>query len=92
MSRTSAAAKAAAGEGGWVRSNPTRVNEWIEEVVAEKNRQIAGSGSQMRRMLKLMKRFCRSRNGAVSGALNNPEGREIKGTEGIKICNRPSLN
>ena len=66
-----------AGEGGWTRSNPTRVNEWIEEVVAEKNQQVAGSGSQMRRMIKLVKRFCRSRNADANEEWDLPNGMKL---------------
>lgn len=51
-----------AGETGWVVSNPTRVNEWLEDLVAEKNEMRTGAGTQMRRMMKLLKRFCRSRS------------------------------
>ena len=50
-----------AGEAGWGISNPTRVNEWLEDLVAEKNRLQAGAGTQMRQMIKLLKRFSRSR-------------------------------
>ena len=51
-----------AGETGWFKSNPTRVNEWLEDLISEKNGERAGAGTQMRRMMKLIKRFCRSRS------------------------------
>lgn len=66
-----------AGENGWIRSNPTRVNEWIEEVVAEKNKRITGSGSQMRRMVKFTKRFCRSRNADTNADWDLPNGMKL---------------
>ncbi len=66
-----------AGENGWTRSNPTRVNEWIEEVVAEKNKRIAGAGSQMRRMVKFTKRFCRSRNADTNADWDLPNGMKL---------------
>lgn len=50
-----------AGESGWVKSNPTRVNEWLDDLVAEKNKARAAAGTQMRRLIRLLKRFCRSR-------------------------------
>jgi hypothetical protein len=50
-----------AGETGWFKSNPTRVNEWLEDLVAAKNNEKEEAGTQMRRMVKLLKRFCRSR-------------------------------
>ena len=66
-----------AGENGWTRSNPTRVNEWIEEVVADKNKRFAGSGSQMRRMVKFIKRFCRSRNADTNTDWDLPNGMKL---------------
>ena len=66
-----------AGENGWTRSNPTRVNEWIEEVVADKNKRIIGSGSQMRRMVKFIKRFRRSRNADTNGDWDLPNGMKL---------------
>lgn len=66
-----------AGENCWTRSNPTRVNKWIEDVVADKNRQIGGSGSQMRRMVKLIKRFCRSRNADTNEDWDLPNGMKL---------------
>jgi hypothetical protein len=50
-----------AGESGWSKSNPTRVNVWLDELVAEKNKARTGAGTQMRRLIKHLKRFCRSR-------------------------------
>jgi hypothetical protein len=66
-----------AGETGWTCSNPTRVNEWIEEVVADKNRRISDSGSQMRRMVKFTKRFCRSRNADTNSDWDLPNGMKL---------------
>jgi hypothetical protein len=51
-----------AGETGWSKSKPSRVNEWLEDLVAQKNAEKQGAGTQMRRMVKLLKRFCRSRS------------------------------
>lgn len=66
-----------AGENGWARSNPTRVNEWLEDFVAEKNRQVTGSGSQMRRLIKFTKRFCRSRNADTNEDWDLPNGMKL---------------
>lgn len=66
-----------AGENGWSRSNPTRVNEWIEEVVTDKNKRMAGSGSQMRRLVKFTKRFCRSRNADTNDDWDLPNGMKL---------------
>lgn len=66
-----------AGEDGWLRSNPTRVNDWLENHVAERNRSIADSGSQMRRVLKFMKRFCRSRNADTDDDWDLPNGMKL---------------
>jgi len=51
-----------AGETGWSKSKPSRVNEWLEDLVAQKNAEKQGAGTQMRRMVKLLKRFCLSRS------------------------------
>ncbi|TDU69445.1 hypothetical protein EI77_03100 [Prosthecobacter fusiformis] len=66
-----------AGEEDWIRSNPTRVNEWIEDEVIDRNAQISGSGGQMRRMVKLMKRFCRSRNADSNEDWDLPNGMKL---------------
>lgn len=66
-----------AGESAWVESNPTRVNKWIEDLVADMNRKVSGSGSQMRRMIKLIKRFCRSRNGDTNEDWDLPNGMKL---------------
>ncbi|MES2466345.1 MAG: hypothetical protein V4675_03500 [Verrucomicrobiota bacterium] len=46
---------------GWVESDPTQVNKWFNEQVESRNENIAGKGTQMRRLIQLIKRFCRSR-------------------------------
>ncbi|MDF9832358.1 hypothetical protein M2103_000568 [Ereboglobus sp. PH5-5] len=66
-----------AGQGGWCVSNPTRVNEWLETVVKEKNEQSEDSGSQMRRMIKWLKRFCRSRNAETDTKWDLPNGMKL---------------
>lgn len=50
-----------AGENGWTASNPTEINGWFEERVRELNRQREGLGNQLRKMIRLLKRFARSR-------------------------------
>lgn len=50
-----------AGENGWVESDPTQVNSWFQQEVEGRNRQVAGRGTQMRVLIRLLKRFCRSR-------------------------------
>lgn len=51
-----------AGESGWVDSDPTRVNVWFEGQIQALNAKKEGSGTLMRRCIRLMKRFCRSRS------------------------------
>lgn len=53
--------KELAGAAGWVESNPTEINVWFEDKVEALNRLKAGAGGQLRRMVRLMKRFARSR-------------------------------
>ncbi len=50
-----------AGENGWRSSNPTEINVWFEKQVQELNKLQEGAGSQFRRMIRLLKRFARSR-------------------------------
>ncbi|MCP4902049.1 MAG: hypothetical protein GY906_34215 [bacterium] len=50
-----------AGQSEWVDSDPTRVNVWFEEQVRALNSASDGAGTQLRRCLRLLKRFCRSR-------------------------------
>ena len=50
-----------ASESNWVRSNPTRVNEWFNTIVADRNKETDGWGTQFRNLIQLLKRFCRSR-------------------------------
>ncbi len=45
----------------WVASDPTQVNRWFEDEVAERNDETDGKGTQMRQHVQLLKRFCRSR-------------------------------
>lgn len=51
-----------AGENGWIPSNPTQVNTWFDSEVESRNSQTAGWGTQLRHLIQLLKRFCRSRN------------------------------
>ncbi len=46
---------------GWVESDPTQVNNWFNGEVKSRNEDFAGKGTQMRRLIQLIKRFCRSR-------------------------------
>lgn len=50
-----------AGENGWRASDPTEINVWFEKRVQELNQLQEGAGSQFRRMIRLLKRFARSR-------------------------------
>ena len=50
-----------AGESGWVLSDPTEINVWFEERVQALNKLRGGAGGQLRKMIRLMKRFARSR-------------------------------
>jgi hypothetical protein len=50
-----------AGENGWVVSDPTQVNNWMDDQVESRNKQAAGLGTQFRHLIQLLKRFCRSR-------------------------------
>jgi len=45
----------------WILSDPTQVNQWFEDEVAERNKITDGKGTQMRKLIQLLKRFCRSR-------------------------------
>jgi hypothetical protein len=49
-------------ENGWVASDPTEVNTWFDAEVEDRNQQTAGWGTQMRHLIQLLKRFCRSRS------------------------------
>lgn len=46
---------------GWVESDPTQVNNWFNGEVKSLNENFPGKGTQMRRLIQLIKRFCRSR-------------------------------
>lgn len=45
----------------WVRSDPTEINVWFEDVVEALNKSESEAGGQLRRMIRLAKRFARSR-------------------------------
>lgn len=51
----------AAADNKWMRSDPTEINVWFEEIVENLNAAKAESGKQFRRMVRLLKRFARSR-------------------------------
>ena len=53
-----------AGEDGWRDSDPTEINVWFEKRVQELNKIQENAGSQFRRMIRLLKRFARSRGDA----------------------------
>ncbi len=50
-----------ASESTWVQSNPTQVNDWFNTIVADRNSETDGRGTQFRNLVQLLKRFCRSR-------------------------------
>jgi hypothetical protein len=50
-----------AGKHGWKVSDPTEINRWFEERVQKLNRIQDDAGGQFRRMIRLLKRFARSR-------------------------------
>jgi hypothetical protein len=50
-----------AGESGWTPSDPTQVNVWFEDLIKSRNAATGGWGSQLRQLIQLIKRFCRSR-------------------------------
>lgn len=50
-----------ASEDNWVKSDPTQVNVWFDEVVEDRNKAMDGWGTQFRQLIQLLKRFCRSR-------------------------------
>jgi hypothetical protein len=50
-----------AGSGGFTASDPTEINVWFEDRVEALNKARDGAGSQLRVMVRLMKRFARSR-------------------------------
>jgi len=49
-------------EVGWIASDPTEVNTWFDAEVEARNQQTAGWGTQLRHLIQLLKRFCRSRS------------------------------
>ncbi len=51
-----------AGENGWIASDPTQVNKWMDDEVESRNKTTAGWGTQFRHLIQLLKRFCRSRS------------------------------
>ena len=50
-----------AGANGFAASDPTEINVWFENRVEALNKLRAGAGSQMRVLIRLLKRFARSR-------------------------------
>lgn len=50
-----------AGKDGWRRSDPTEINVWFESRVQRLNRFQEDAGGQLRRMVRLLKRFAKSR-------------------------------
>jgi hypothetical protein len=50
-----------AGESGWAPSDPTEINAWFEVRVQDLNKVRDGAGSQLRVIIRLLKRFRRSR-------------------------------
>lgn len=50
-----------AGESGWTPSDPTQVNVWFEDLIKSRNATTDGWGTQLRQLIQLTKRFCRSR-------------------------------
>jgi hypothetical protein len=58
---TEAESQELAGESGWRVSDPTEINIWFEKRVQELNKLQDDAGSQFRRMIRLLKRFARSR-------------------------------
>ena len=46
---------------GWVKSDPTQVNQWFLDEVVRLNNEVDGWGTQFRCLVQLMKRFARSR-------------------------------
>ena len=51
-----------AADNGWIASNPTEVNKWFDAEIETRNSQTTGWGTQLRHLIQLMKRFCRSRS------------------------------
>lgn len=47
---------------GWSESDPTQVNRWFNDEVECRNESCPVKGTQMRQLIQLLKRFCRSRN------------------------------
>lgn len=66
-----------AGESDWIVSDPKSVNVWLEDVVIEHNAAVDGSGSQLRRLIKLMKRFCRSLRSDLDVGWDLPNGMKL---------------
>ncbi|WP_319478566.1 cyclic GMP-AMP synthase DncV-like nucleotidyltransferase [Marispirochaeta aestuarii] len=50
-----------ANEEEWTESNPTRINSWFEDQISSRNAEIDGKGTQLRRLIQLLKRFVNSR-------------------------------
>ena len=50
-----------AGESKWETSDPTQVTVWFDKIVQTRNAANEGYGTQVRHLVQLLKRFCRSR-------------------------------
>jgi hypothetical protein len=51
----------AAADNNWAKSHPTEITVWFEDSVTKLNKAKAESGGQLRRIVRLIKRFARSR-------------------------------
>lgn len=47
--------------GEWRQSDPQRINVWFFDLVEQLNQEKEGAGGQLRRMIRMLKRFARSR-------------------------------
>lgn len=52
-----------ASDSGWKPSDPQRITSWFLSLVVDLNAKKSGAGSQLRRLIKLLKRFAKSRGG-----------------------------
>ena len=53
--------KELASKSGWIKSDPTQVNVWFESLIKEREAATKGAGTQIRQLVRLLKRFCKSR-------------------------------
>lgn len=56
--------KEVANEGGWTPSDPQRINSWFNGLIENLNAKPNASGTQLRRLIRLLKRFSKSRGKA----------------------------